>query len=210
MLSVRKRAREKSSPTRSKGQAPTRRQRLFWQPEFVIKKVLASRCIRTWTWSALPGSAQSLERRFSLLCSRLPPMDRRLPHDGMPVTREHDLVAGFRAAHEIGQMGLGLADWDLHDGPDLSTEGRTPDLVLSKDQIKPPNFGLSPFVDAGSHSRRSGGTASPASASIASSAPIIVWALEPKRRTETVFSVASLRPRAMRTGAFASECSRTL
>jgi hypothetical protein len=63
---------------------------------------------------------------------------------------------------------------------------------------------------AGNHPRRSGGTASLASASSASSAPSAVCALEPRRRTDTVFSLASLRPRAMRTGTFARECSRTL
>ena len=58
--------------------------------------------------------------------------------------------------------------------------------------------------------RRSGGVASLTSASSASSAPIAVCALEPRRRNDTVFSLASLRPRATRTGTFANECSRTL
>jgi hypothetical protein len=58
--------------------------------------------------------------------------------------------------------------------------------------------------------RKSGGTASLASASSASSAPSAFCALEPRRRTDTVSSLASLRPRAIRTGTFAKECSRTL
>jgi hypothetical protein len=61
----------------------------------------------------------------------------------------------------------------------------------------------------GNH-RRSGGTASLASASSACSAPIAACALEPSRRKDTVFSLASFRPRAIRTGTFANECSRTL
>jgi hypothetical protein len=60
------------------------------------------------------------------------------------------------------------------------------------------------------HPRRSGGTASLVSASRASSAPITACAAEPRRRNDTVFSLASLRPRATRTGIFANECSRTL
>jgi hypothetical protein len=62
----------------------------------------------------------------------------------------------------------------------------------------------------GTYPRRSGGTDSLASESSASWEAIAVCALEPRRRTDTVFSLASLRPRAMRTGTFASECSRTL
>ena len=59
-------------------------------------------------------------------------------------------------------------------------------------------------------SRKSGDMASLASAAIASSAPIVDSAFEPKRRTDTVFSLASLLPTAMSARIFASECSRTL
>jgi hypothetical protein len=52
--------------------------------------------------------------------------------------------------------------------------------------------------------------ASLVSAAIASSAPIVDCAFEPKRRTDTVFSLASLRPTAMSAGIFASERSRPL
>jgi hypothetical protein len=58
--------------------------------------------------------------------------------------------------------------------------------------------------------RKSGGMASLVSAAIASSAPIVDCAFEPKRRTDTVFSLASLRPTAMSAGIFASERSRPL
>jgi hypothetical protein len=58
--------------------------------------------------------------------------------------------------------------------------------------------------------RKSGGMASLVSAAIASSAPIVDCLFEPKRRTDTVFSLASLRPTAMIAGIFASERSRTL
>ena len=59
-------------------------------------------------------------------------------------------------------------------------------------------------------SRKSGGMASLASAAIASCAPILDCADEPKWRTDTVFSLASLLPTAMSARIFASECSRTL
>jgi hypothetical protein len=84
------------------------------------------------------------------------------------------------------------------------------DSGMAPQTIEIAHNGLGRPHRAGNHPRRSGGTASLASASSASSTPIGACALEPRRRTDTVFSLASLRPRAMRTGTFANECSRTL
>jgi hypothetical protein len=84
------------------------------------------------------------------------------------------------------------------------------DSGMAPQTIEIAQNGLGRPHPAGNHPRRSGGTASLASASSASSTPIAACALEPRRRTDTVFSLASLRPRAMRTGTFAKECSRTL
>ena len=126
------------------------------------------------------------------------------------MTSENHLIPGFGPSYEISQTRLGFADRNIHWLPNLLAEVAPQILVPTLIQIKPVCAAYPSLARRRDHPRRSGGAASPASASSASSTPIAACALEPRRRRETVFSLASLRPKAISTGIFAKECSRTL
>ena len=158
----------------------------------------------------VPENPQSVNGRVRLEFPRRPSQNRSQANDRMPMTSENDIVPGLCPSYKISQTRFGFADRNIHRRRISSPpwpRRKSWSLPLSKSsqlaRLRTPDRRRT-------YPRRSGGVASPASASSASSAPIDVCALDPRRRKDTLFSLASLRPRAIRTGAFANECSRTL
>lgn len=82
-------------------------------PIFAVQKILASRRVGTGHRGFRAGSAHLIQDGPSIDRCR-PCCDRHKTRNGLAVASDYDLISGFGAANQPGQLSLGIADGNQH------------------------------------------------------------------------------------------------